>query len=75
MKHDNHCIYLEWRITSDHAFITINIFTLEECVQIRKQFLLKNSEEEAYFIDELIYSIKRLNTDSLLSIDALETVV
>ena len=75
MEHDNHCIYLGWRITSDHASITINIFTLEECVQIRKQFLLKNSEEEAYFIDELIYSIKRLNTDSLLSIDALETVV
>jgi len=75
MKHNNHCIYPEWRLRSNHAPITVDIFILKKQFQTRKQSLSKNSEEEAHFIDELIYFIKSLNTDFLLSIDTLETVV
>jgi len=75
MEHDNHHIHSEWRLTSDHVPITVDISILEEQFQTRKQSLPKNSEKEAYFIDELIYSIKSLNTDFLLSVDTLETIV
>jgi len=33
MEHNNHCVYLEWRLTSDHAPITVNISILKERVQ------------------------------------------
>jgi len=75
MEYNNHCIHPEWRLTSNHASITVDISILKERFQTRKQFLPKNSEEKAHFINELIYSIKSLNTDSLLSIDALKTIV
>ena len=77
MEYNNHSIYPEWRLTFNHTLITVDISILEEWVQTRKQSLSKNSEEEAHFIfiDKLIYSIKRLNTDFLLSIDTLKTVI
>ena len=75
MEYNNHCIHPEWRLTSNHASITVDISILKEWFQTRKQFLPKNSEEKAHFINELIYSIKSLNTDSLLSIDTLKTIV
>ena len=48
---------------------------LEECIQTKKQSLIKNSEEETHFIDELINSIKGLNIESIQSIDALEAII
>ena len=75
IEHNNHYIHPEWRLIYNHTPITINISILEEQFQTRKQSLSKNSEEEAHFIDKLIYSIKSLNTDFLLSIDTLKTIV
>jgi len=75
MEHNNHHIHLEWRLMSDHTPITVDIHIHEEQVQTRKQSLPKNSEEEACFIKELIYSIKRLSTDPIPSMDALETII
>ena len=74
-EHNNYHIHLEWRLISDHTPITIDIYIYEEQVQTRKQSLPKNSKEEAYFVKELIYSIKRLSTDPISSIDALEIIV
>ena len=74
-EYNNYHIYLEWRLISNHTPITIDIHIHKEQVQTRKQSLPKNSEEEAYFVKELIYSIKRLSTDPIPSIDALETIV
>ena len=71
MEHNNHHIHSEWRLTSNHASITIDIHIYEEQVQTRKQSLSKNSKDKACFIKELIYSIKRLSTDPIPSIDAL----
>jgi len=75
MEHNNHHIYLEWRLTSDHAPISVNISILKEQVQTRKWSLPKNSEEKAHFIGELIHSIKSLNTNSLLSVGTLKSIV
>jgi len=75
MEHNNHHIHLEWGLISDHAPISVNISILKEWVQTRKQSLPKNSKEKAHFINELIHLIKSLNTNSLLSISALKSVV
>ena len=69
-EYNNYHIHLEWRLISDHTPITIDIHIYKEQVQTRKQSLPKNSEKEAYFINELIYSIKSFNTNSLLSVGA-----
>jgi len=74
-EHDNHHIYSDWKLTSDHTPVTISIYILEEYVQTKKQSLIKNSEKETYFINELINSIKGLNIDFIQSIDALEAII
>ena len=44
-EHDNHCIYLDWRLTSDHALITVNISVVKKHIHMTKQSLIKNSKE------------------------------
>ena len=58
MEHNNYHIHLEWKLKSNHAPITVDIHIYKEWVQTRKQSLSKNSEEEACFTKDLIYSIK-----------------
>jgi len=65
MKHNNHLIHLNWRLTSNHAFLTVNIHIFKEYVQTRKQTLVKNSEEEEHFLKDLIEVIKEINTTNL----------
>jgi len=74
-EHDNHCIYPDWRLTLDYALITVDISIIEEHVQTKKQSLIKNSEEESQFINEFVHSLKSVNTESIQSIDTLETIV
>jgi len=74
-EYDNHCIHPNWRLTSNHASITVDTSILKKCVQTKKQSLIKNSEEETHFINKLINSIKGLNTNSIQSIDALEIII
>jgi len=59
----------------DYALITVNISIIEEHVQTKKQSLIKNSEEESQFINEFVHSLKSVNTESIQSIDTLETIV
>ena len=35
-EHNNHCIYPDWRLISDHIPITVNISILEKYVQTKK---------------------------------------
>jgi len=35
-EHDNHCIHSNWRLTSDHTPITINMSILKKCIQTKK---------------------------------------
>ena len=69
---DNHMIYLEWRLSSDHAPFTIKITIIEEYIQTKKCILVKNSEEEENFITKLIKAFTRLNTENIHSIETLK---
>jgi len=43
----------------------VNILIFKEHIQTRKQTIIKNSEEEIRFIDEIIELVKELNTDHI----------
>ena len=74
-KFNNHHIYSNWRLSSDHTSITVNISITEEQVHTKKQSLIKDSEEELLFINKLTHSITNINTASLLYVDNLEAVI
>ena len=75
IEHNNHSIHLNWRLTSNYAPFTINIHIFEEYVQIRKWTLVKNSEEEDHFLEDLIEVIKKIDTANLWSMEALESAI
>jgi len=66
-KLNSHSIHLSWRLTSDHALLTITIFIKEEHVMTSKFSLSKNSKEEEEFIKEVICFFKLLDTINLLN--------
>jgi len=68
---NNHTIHLEWRLSSDHTPLTVDITIMEEHIQTRKCTLVKNSKEEENFITELIGVITRLNTENIPSKEVL----
>ena len=72
---DNHHIYLDERLISDHTSIIINISIFDKYIQSKKWSLIKNSDEENYSIKELVNSIKSLDIFSIQSIKALENTV
>ena len=74
-KLNSHSIHPSWRLTSDHAPLTIAISIKEEHVMTSKFSLSKNSEEEEKFIKEVIYAFKLLDTTNLLDWESLEQVV
>jgi len=75
LEFNNHMIYSEWRLFSDHTPLTIDIAIYEEHILIKKYTIVKNSEKESKFIAELIDSIKRLNTENLTRKEALDQTV
>ena len=72
---DNYHIYPNWRLTSDHTSIIVNISILNEFVQTRKYSLAKNSKEERYFIKELVNNIKNMDMSSIHCIERLENII
>jgi len=74
-KLDNHLIYLDWCLTSDHIPLTIIISISEEHINSRKRSIIKNSKEETLFIRDLISSIRNFHTFNLSDKDSLERVV
>ena len=72
---DNYYIYPDWRLTSNYAPITVNILIFDECIPTKKWFLIKNSDEENYFIEELANIIKWIDIFSSQSIEALENII
>ena len=72
---DNHSIYPDWRLTSDHAPLMIMIPIVKEHIQIKKQMIVKGSEEESVFIKKLIKTFKDINTSDLSNIERLENVI
>ena len=74
-KQNNHHIYLDWRLTSDYAPISVDISIAEEYIQTTKGVLARNSKKEDCFIEELTKFIKNLKTDSILNSNVLEGIV
>ena len=72
---DNHLIYPEWCLMSNHASLTITISINKEYIESRKKLIIKDSEEKISFIKDLISSIRNLRTSNLSDKDSLEKVV
>jgi len=72
---NNHCIHPDWRLLSDHAWITIDISIIEEHISTKRQSLIKGSDEESLFLEKLTQSIKNLDTLSIQNSDILEEIV
>ena len=74
-KLNNHSIYPNWHLSSNHAPFTISIPIAEENVISSRLLIPKNSEEEAVFVKEATVIIKNLNTSNLMDHDKLEDIV
>jgi len=72
---NNHFIYPEWHLSSDHAPLTITILISDKIINMCKITIRKNSIEEESFIKDIISSIKILDISNLLDIPSLEKVV
>ena len=62
LEYDNHTIHSDLRLISDHTLLIVDISIFEEQIQIKRHMLIKNSNEENNFVDELIENIKEMNT-------------
>ena len=71
---NNYSIYPDWRLSSDHAPLTIKISIVEEHVQSKKYMIVKDSEEKGAFVRELIKVFKNINTSNLLDVKQLEDI-
>ena len=72
---NNHIIHPEWRLSSDHTPLTVNIAIIEEYIQTKKCTIIKNSKEERNFITELIKIIKFLDMEQISSKKILKQIV
>ena len=62
---DNHSIYPDWRLSSDHTSLTIVILIVKEYINSRKCSIIKDSKEELIFIKDLTTSIRNINTSNI----------
>ena len=74
-KLNNHTIYLEWRLISDHTLLTITIPIVEEHTQTKKYTIVKDSKKEYIFVKELIKAIRNIDTDNISNVDHLNSIV
>ena len=72
---NTHQIHPDWRLSFNHAPISITIPIIKEHSQIYKYILIKNSKEEEQFVKEVKNSIKNLKTNFIININTLEETV
>jgi len=75
LEFNNHYIYPDWRLLSDHAPITINVSISDEYILTKWQSFIKGSNEESLFLENLTQSIKNLNTSSIWNSETLEEII
>ena len=75
MEFNHHHIHPVWRLTSDHAPITVDIHINDENIPTKWHSLVKGSDEEKWFIENLTQFIKNLNTSPIQDAESLEEVV
>ena len=71
---NNHSIYLDWHLSSDHVHLTVTILIMEENINICKRTIIKDSVEEV-FIKDVTAFIRSLDTSNLSDIPMLEKAV
>ena len=50
LKYNNHTIHLNWRLTSDHASLTVNITIFKEYIYYNSKTLELVNEEKPYIL-------------------------
>jgi len=72
---NNYLIHPEWHLTSDHASLTITIIIIKESVNSTKHSIIKDSNKETAFINDVTLSIRNLNVSNLFDIASLDNVI
>ena len=71
LKFNHHVIHPDWRLFSDHALITIDILIWEKRTLHMRWLIVKGSNEEKLFVENVIKVIKNLNISYIQNSDAL----
>ena len=71
----SHSIHPDWRLTSDHAPLTVTISISKEHIPTHKRTLIRNSVEEREFIKEVITSFAKIDASNISNILELEEIV
>jgi len=72
---DNYNILSELHHLLDYAPLTVNIFIIEEFVQDKCQTIIRNSQEENYFISDPIKANENIDTIIILDKESLKFIV
>jgi len=72
---DNHTIHLEWRLSLDHAPLTVTILIEHQHMNNCIQSIPKGSKEEKLFIKDLIKDISSINTSNISDIYSLGNAI
>ena len=74
-KLNQHSIYLDCYLSSDHTPLTIIIPITDEIISISKLSIPQNSKQETVFVKEIISIFKNLETSNITNKDNLENTV
>ena len=72
---NSHHIHPNWRLSSDHAPISIDIPIIDKHISTKQCSLITGSNKEKHFLKELTPFIKRLDISFIQSIDILKSTV
>ena len=72
---NSHIIHPDWRLTSDHAPLTISIPIVKEHISTWKKSLFKNSAKEAKFVNEIIASFSKIDASNIVNTHDLDDIV
>ena len=72
---DNYLILLDLQYSLNYTLLVIDITINEEFIQDKWHIIIKNSEEEKEFINELINEISIIDTFNISNRESLEKIV
>jgi len=74
-KINQHSIHPEWRLTSNHAPLSIAIPIVDEIINTSKLSIQQKSKQESAFIEEVISSFKNFDSSNITNKECLEYTV